>query len=171
MGRSLTKFSSWQPLLNKHGTVWWKPKGTHSLIFIRSPSSLIPFSLFVISELRSIYQNNFSCIYFPQIPPLPLFFFPPLCLSYLWHSSISAPINFSLLQDSTVSSVPFPVSQTPAQTNIVFNARLLVMNPAVDLAHDPCWQLNMWKARVYPTVCLCISVRLCKITPSIFKSH
>lgn len=52
------------------------PKGTHSLIFIYSLSPLISFSLFVIFELRSIYQINLSCIYFP--PPvscccLPLF--------------------------------------------------------------------------------------------------
>lgn len=67
-----------------------------------------------------------------------LYFRRRFLLSFLWHFSISAPINFSLLQDSRVLSVPLPVSQTPAQTNIVFNALLLVMNPSVDLA-DSCW--------------------------------
>lgn len=76
MGCSLTKFSPWQPLLNKHGTVWWRPKGTHSLIFIHSPSPLTSYSLFVIFELRSIYQINVSRTYFLKIPLLsPCFFF------------------------------------------------------------------------------------------------
>lgn len=43
MGRCLTKFSSWQPLLNKHGMVWWRPKGAHSLIFFHSVSTLFPY--------------------------------------------------------------------------------------------------------------------------------
>lgn len=73
-GRSLTKFSSWQPLLNKYGTVWWRPKGTHSLIFIYSLSPPIRFSSFVVFELRSIYQINFSWIHFPQVSLLSLFF-------------------------------------------------------------------------------------------------
>lgn len=64
MGCSRTKFSSWQPLLNKHGTVCLKAqKNTFTW---RSP--LIPVSLFVIFALTSIYQIN-SC--FLRIPLLP----------------------------------------------------------------------------------------------------
>lgn len=91
MGRSLTKFSSWQPLLNKYGTVWWRPKGTHSLIFMYSS---IFFSLFVIPELRSMYQIECSCISCPQIPLLSLFI--PLSLPHYCGIFPSAHLSISL---------------------------------------------------------------------------
>ncbi len=111
-----------------------------------SLSPLIPLSFFVIFELRSIYQINLSYLFSSYSFAASLYFLP---LSFLWHFSISAPINFSLMRDSMLSSVPFPVSQTPAKTNIVFNTLLLVMNPSVDLACTPCWQFNFQKECVH----------------------
>ena len=139
MGGSWTKFSSWQPLLNKYSTVRWRPIGTHSLIFIYSLPPLISFSLFVISESRSIYQINFSYIYFPPPVSSLSLSFSSLPLSFLWHFSISRTYQFLFPKGFNGSSVPFPVIQTPVQTNIVFNALLLAMNPSGDLGHTPGW--------------------------------
>lgn len=78
--------SSWQPLLNKHGMMWWRTKGTHTLIFIHFPLPLICFSwchLWVeiyISEEVFLY-------FFSQIPLLSLSFFlsPSLIFVAFFH--------------------------------------------------------------------------------------
>lgn len=120
----LNKISSSQPLLNKY-MVWWRPEERHTVIFIFSWSLTMLFFplLYVIFSLdRSTYQINITFIYFCVIS-----FFCCFCgISPSVHLSIS--LSF---KDSRVSSVLFPVSQTPAQTNI---ALLLAVNPSVDLA-------------------------------------
>lgn len=86
--------SSWQPLLNKHGMMWWRTKGTHTLIFIHFPLPLICFSwchLWVeiyISEEVFLY-------FFSQIPLLSLSFFP-LSLSHFCGIFPSVHLSISL---------------------------------------------------------------------------
>lgn len=119
--------------------IWYGVEKAQRNTFIDIYSSLVSTDLLFLichpwveiyrSDERDLYlfSSNYSFLSHSLSP------------SFLWHFSISAPINFSLLKDSTASSLLFPVSQTPAQTNIVFNALLLVMNPSVDLARTLCW--------------------------------
>lgn len=116
------------------------------------PASTDMFFLMSSLSWDLYFRRSFLVFFFSNSFAVSLFF-SSLPLSFLWHFSISAPINFSLLLDSRVLSVPLPVSQTPAQTNIVFNALLLVMNPSVDLA-DSCWLAICHVKRV------CLSVNL-----------
>lgn len=84
-------------------------------------------------HLWDLYLTRFSFLdfFFKFLCSTSLFSSLPLL--FLWHFSICAPIMFSLLQDFRFFCVRLPVSQTPAQTNIVFNALLLVMKASVDL--------------------------------------
>lgn len=124
--------SYWQPLLNKHGMVWCRTKGTHNIDMYSFPASTDTF--FQICHLwlkiYCIFKKNFYCISISNSFVASLFF----SSSHL--SDIFPSVHLSISLSCWIQGFSVLL---PAQSNIVFNTLFAKNEPISGFSRLVIW--------------------------------